>query len=385
MTVISFFTAAGFSVSLPFLSLYLYTQRGLSATLVGVVILVSGLCSAASQMFAGLLADRMGRRPLLLAVTTATMCLYGVLAALIAVSAPVLTIVIAYTVVRTVMIMMRPAVTSAVVDLTPKERLTETFGLLRVGQNVGWAAGPAAGGFLAVILSYAWLFGFAAGIAAISLVVIFLFFKESFRGTPEEVDVKTMLCAGQDRRFFVFSGLSLLVFIVSSQLTTSLSVFTVNRAGFSTVEYGFLLTLNGLLVVFLQYPLTRMTNKVSRPALLSIGAALYGLGYLSMGWVGAYSLAIAAMVVITLGEMVFSPTTLAVAGELSPKDWRGHYVGFFGLSETLGLSLGPMLGGFLLDRFTTSGIAVWGVIASLSFLAAFGFQRWAASYRRSST
>ncbi|MBI4332942.1 MAG: MFS transporter [Chloroflexi bacterium] len=381
MTVIGFFISTGFSISMPFLSLYFYLQRGVPMTVVGAIILAAGICSAIAQMFGGVLADWLGRRPLLIAGTGVSALLYAAMAFLVANSAPVIAIVVIYTLMRSVLTMMRPAITAVVVDVTPKERLTETFGLMRVGQNVGWAAGPAAGGYVAGFLSYAWVFGFAAAISGVTFLVILLLFKESFTGIREKANVRTMLCAGNDRRFFVFTFFSLLVFLVMGQMSSTLSVFTVDRAGFSTVQYGLLLTLNGAIVVFAQYPVTRLTGNIAKPAQLSAGAALYGLGYLAMGWVvGDFPLAMAAMVVITLGEMIFSPTTMAVVGELSPQDWRGHYMGFYGLSETLGMSLGPMLGGFLLDQFPTNPIAIWATISSLAFVAAIGLQRWATRY-----
>lgn len=59
-------------------------------------------------------------------------------------------------------------------DLAPKKRLTEAFGLLRVGINLGWAAGPAIGGYLAILLLYSWLFGVAALLTALALLIVLL-------------------------------------------------------------------------------------------------------------------------------------------------------------------------------------------------------------------
>lgn len=51
-------------------------------------------------------------------------------------------------------------------------------------------------------------------------------------------------------------------------------------------------------------------------------------------------------------------------------------MGFYGLSETIGVSTGPLLGGILLDAFPTGRASVWGVIAGAALLAASGFARW---------
>lgn len=376
ITTVGFLNAAGFAISLPFLSLYLYQERGISMSLVGVIILVSGLCASATQLLGGALSDRFGRRPMLLGSIASSIVLYLGMAVLIGVNAPVLAIAAIYAGVRSVLMMMRPTVYAMVADLSPKDRLTEAYGLLRVGQNVGWAAGPAVGGYLVAFVPYAWLFGFAGLTIVIGFCLVFFFLHESFRGTPAHAYVLSVISVAKDSRFLGFTVLALLVFVVMSQMATTLSVFTVDRAGFSTSQYGLLLTLNGLLVVVFQYPLARVTGKIAKCLALSLGSLLYGLGYLSMGWVGGFGLAMGAMVVVSAGEMTFSPTSQAVVGELAPSRLRGHYMGFFGLSENLGMSVGPLLGGVLLDMFPTGPLYIWGVISLVAFVAAAGFWRW---------
>ena len=145
MTITQFFIAIGFSICIPFLSLYLYQDRGLSMTMVGIIILVGGLCSAISQALGGVLSDRFGRRPILLIAASVSIFLYSGLAVLIGLSAPVWAIAIAYIAGRSILTTTRPVISAMVADFTSKERLTEAYGILRIGANIGWAAGPAIG------------------------------------------------------------------------------------------------------------------------------------------------------------------------------------------------------------------------------------------------
>jgi MFS family permease len=385
ITAIQLLTAASFAICLPFLALYMYQDRGLSMTMVGTVILIAGLCSAATQVVSGWLSDRFGRRPLLLGATGISIPLYAGLAALIGFSSPIWAIVAVYTVGQSVRMTTRPITSAMVMDLSPKERLTETYGFLRVGQNLGWAAGPALGGYLATFLPYAWLFGLAALLNALTFCLILLFLRESFHGATEQVDLRSIFSVATDRAFLMFTGLSLIVFLVMGQLGSTLSVFTVDRLGFSTAQYGLLLTMNGLIVVFFQYPVARGLNRLAKPTAIILGSLLYGLGYLSLGWVGSFAWALAAVTIITAGEIVFSPTALSVVGELSPWDQRGRYMGFFGLSDILGMSLGPLVGGILLDVFPTGPQFIWGTVAFLAFMAAVGFHRWGIAHQASHT
>lgn len=385
LTVIQLFTSAGFSICLPFLALYLYQERGLPMTFIGTIFLIAGLCSAVTHIIGGVLTDRLGRRRVLLGVTAVSIFMYGGLAALIGLSAPIWAIVVVYITARSVLTTIRPAISAMVADLAPPERLTETYGLLRVGGNVGFAAGPALGGYLMTFIPYAWLFGVTTLTWALSFVLIFFLLRESYRVSSEQVTFRSLISVAGDRRFLMFTGLSALVFLTMAQFGSTLSVFTVDRLGFSTAQYGLLLTINGLLVATFQYPVARSVNRLERSTGLILGSILYALGYLSLGWVGSFGWGVAVMVIITAGEIVFAPLTPTVVAELSPEDKRGRYMGFLGLGQTLGMSFGPLVGGVLLDTFETKPPFIWGIIASVAFVAALGFYRWGATRNINST
>jgi MFS family permease len=382
LTVIGFINSMGFSLSLPYVALYLNLTRGIPMTLVGLIILSTGLLSAAVQLISGVMCDRIGRRPLLLASMGAGTLLFGVMALLIDKNAPVWAIVVAYTGLRGAIMMANPPIQSMVVDLCPREHLVEANGLLRIGGNLGWAVGPALGGLLLTSFHYSWLFGMATILRAGALLLALGFIKESFTGCQEHLKLRSIFQAGQDARFLGFTLLCLMLFVSMGQMSTTLSVYTVERAHFSNALYGSLLTLNGLMVVTLQYPVTRALARFSKKTDLMLGSVFYAVGYFGFSFVGPYPIALAAMAVVTMGEMTIAPTTLAVVGEMSPPTWRGRYMGFYGLSETIGVSTGPLVGGILLDAFPQGRASVWGSVACFALLAAFGFWRWSPYKKR---
>jgi MFS family permease len=106
------------------------------------------------------------------------------------------------------------------------------------------------------------------------------------------------------------------------------------------------------------------------------GGLLYTIGYLMFGWLGGFALAVIAMIIITAGEIVFSPAALSIVGQLSPPQNRGRYMGFFGLGQTLGWMAAPLFGGILLDAFPAEPMAIWGTISAIALIAAAGFYVW---------
>ena len=376
LSAIQLISSAGFSICLPFLPLYLHQDRGLTMTVVGSLFLISGVTSSFAQMAGGLIADRFGRRRLLLGASALRFFIYAGLAGLIATGAPVWSIALVFIAGQAVGMTMRPAIAAMIADLTPPARLTETYSLLRVGQNVGWASGPALGGYLLTFMPYAWLFGVTALSSIITLVLVWWLIGESFQASGERVPLRSMFGAAADRRFLTFTLLSLLVFMTLGQLGSTLSVFTVDRIGMSTAQYGMILTANGIMVALLQYPVGRWAGRLPGATGLALGAFLFGLGYLGYGGVRSFGWGIGAMLVVTAGEIVFSPLAMSTAGRLSPATHRGRYMGFFGLSQSLSMSMAPLFGGVLLDSFPHNPWLVWGIISSVAFAAAGGLLRW---------
>ena len=350
-------------------------------TLVGLILLAAGLCSAVSQALGGALSDRFGRRPILLTAASVSIFLYSGLAVLIGISAPVWAITVAYIAGRSVLTITRPVISAMVADFTSKERLTEAYGILRIGANIGWAAGPAIGGYLATFLPYGWLFGVPVLTCGIVSLIVFFFVRESSRGTNRRVGLRSILPPAGDHAFLAFVAVSLLLFIVMGQMASTLSIFAVDKVGFSTAQYGLILTLNGLIVIFFQYPMTLALRRIAKFRALILGSLLYLFGYLSFGWITQFGWALGAMAIVTAGEIIHSPVSLSVIGEFCPQDQRGRYMGLFGLSETIGMSMGPLVGGLLLDAFPSDMRLVWAPIASIALIAAVGYYWWARRFR----
>jgi MFS family permease len=382
ISAINLIGAIGFALAVPFIALYLHQDREVSMTIVGVILLIGGIFSAAAQILAGELSDRFGRRPLLLTSIVTRVLMYLVIAILMASSAPIWTIALAYILGQSIGMISMPITSAIVTDLAPRRRLTEAYGIQRIGINLGWAFGPALGGYLATFLAYQWLFASGAAITALSLPIVYFLLKESFPGKTEHTTITDIFTITKNVVFILFVLLALLVFLTMGQMLSTLSVFTVDRIGLTTAQYGLLLTINGLIVIAFQYPVARLIGRFLLSRALILGSILFGLGYLLMGWAGGFFMAAISITIVTFGEVIFSPAALSIVGKLSPPRSRGRYMGFFSLSQTLGWTAAPIVGGVLLDVFPNESLIIWGLISSLSFLAAFGFLLWSRFYQK---
>jgi len=94
---------------------------------------------------------------------------------------------------------------------------------------------------------------------------------------------------------------------------------------------------------------------------------IYALGFAMYGFVSAFWLFIVAMVIITIAEMLVSPTGQAIVAKLSPEDMRGRYMAVFGFAWTLPVAIGPLAAGLIMDNYNPNWI--WygsGIILLLS-------------------
>jgi len=127
------------------------------------------------------------------------------------------------------------------------------------------------------------------------------------------------------------------------------------------------------MVVIFQYLITHLIPDKKELSALWVGSLIYAIGYLSLGFARGFSFLIFSMVLITIAEMVITPSSQSYASKLARLENRGRYLAFYNLSQTFGWAFGPMLGGILLDTFPGRSIFIWGMISFIALLAALGF------------
>ena len=373
LVLIQLIVAAGFGAAMPFVSLYMHTQLNVSMTLVGTIMLASALVASGGRIVGGEIADRMGRRPLVLVGMGARVIVFALMAIAVSLHWSVWVVGSIFLLIRMVGAMIRPGLTAMVSDVVTPENRVEAFALFRIGSNAGWAIGPAVGGFL-ISVSYASLFVLTTIASLIGVVLVILFIEESIQtAETEQFAFKRILDVGKDLRFLIFCGWSVLLFMVMAQFASTLAVFSTGNIGISESQLGWLFTINGIAVVLFQWPAARLAARVGIRWGLVLGCLGYAVGYFSVGLAPNFGFLAGSMIVITLGEVTFSPVSMAAVANMAPANRMGRYMGFFGWTEALGWSLGPFLGGILYDRLALIPAALWGIVGALGVIAALGF------------
>jgi MFS family permease len=171
-------TAIGIGFFLPILPLFV-TERGGAPFLVGVVFAAGFIGRAAAQYPAGWLADRVGRRPLLLG----SLLVYALIFPLYVLPIPVPALIVVRLVHSLAGGAFVPAAMALAADLTPAHARGRIFSQLRASDMVGLLVGPALGGFVA---SFRLEYVFAAGtVICLAAVLVLLRLPTTTAGAPE--------------------------------------------------------------------------------------------------------------------------------------------------------------------------------------------------------
>lgn len=366
----------GFSIAFTYLPLYLHQQRSISMTVVGLFFLISGIMAGVSQIGGGALADRFGHRKLFIIFMVMEIVAFAILAVLIGTDSPIWSIFATTTMVMVSGNMSAPAISAIVADVSQDNRMTESYGLMAIGGNLGWAIGPLTGGYLQSLTSYAWVFGVGALVTSISLVGLPYLPRDTVALPVKDIHKAKPGIFVSDLNLLVFCAICMLFFLEMAQWGSTLSVFTVDRIGFASEQYGLLMSISGLLIILFQFPISKQIERLGFRRSLFLGSFLYGAGFLSFAWVKSFLPAIGSIIILVAGEMLFIPASYAVIGKISRLEDRAKSMGLLGLCGTIGNSFGPLLGGMLLDKFPAQPLYLWGPVSLPAFLAAISFLLW---------
>lgn len=368
-----FVGATGFAASIPFLSIYFHDQLGLSMTEIGVFFGVMAIVRSVCQAAGGELSDRVSRRQLLIHSQILRSVFFVLIGLAISWDWGFWLIALFVTMNSVFGAIFMPTINALVADILPVKRRLDGYAITRAAGNLGWAAGPAIGGFLAHS-SYAVLFHISAVITLASgLIFLFFFNAQEQAKVRESFKFSDLLAVRKDRFLARHCLLVLCLYLVVAQLIAPFSVYTVDMVGIGEANLGILFMINGAMVGILQVPFTRIMSRFRYTTQLAAGALLYFIGYGAMGQLSEFWWFAGLITLVTIGEITMSPATLTLTSKLAPEGRMGRYMGVFGFFVTAGWSLGPLYGGFFLDHFGDQPGAAWMMISSLALLASLGY------------
>jgi MFS family permease len=270
-----------------------------------------------------------------------------------------------------------PAHEAVVADLLPEEKRAEGYGIIRVVFNMAVIIAPAVAGLL-IAKSYILLFVVDAVISLISALVVIFFLPETKPAAHPDFKQESVgqTFAGygkvfKDVPFVAFIVMSVMTALIYTNFNSTLGVFLRDVHGIPEIGYGYLISMNAVIVVLFQFWVARKLERFKPMLMVAAGTALYGFGFAMYGFTSTYMMFAVAMIVITIGEMVVSPFQQALVASFAPEQMRGRYMAVSGLSWGMAFAVGPYFAGLLLD--SPSPNLLWVACGILGVITMIGY------------
>lgn len=359
-----------FGLIIPYLAIYMVQDLRISETLAGVALAGYTLSAIPGMIFGGMLADRFGRRPVLLmslGLMSITMAMYFLAQNFMTLFAIIL-------VDSFVGSLYMPAANAMVADVIPSKDRPQAYSTIRIAWNIGLFVGPAIGIAIVSTGSIRELFLFGS-------VILFGAFLMNIRFIPEtkpkgivseEVTLRNTLAVAKNRPFLALCLLTGSLWGFLSQWMSVLQIYVTEDLGFSNSIPGLLFSVNAVMVVTLQLWVTSKMVKWRRSAVLMTGQLIASAGFSMLFFVNDLPALLGCIVVMTVGEIIYMSIVSALIADMSPEMERGQYMGFAGFMQNIAIGFAFFLGMWLLDIMSGSR-TIWLIFGSFGALTSLGY------------
>ncbi|UFJ40239.1 MFS transporter [Brevibacillus humidisoli] len=372
----------------PFMALHFTESFGKDAA--GLLLMVPPLLGIVASLIGGQLSDRIGRRPAMIFASAMESAMF----VLFALSSSPWVDYLAFIGLSVAGSIYWPASAAMVTDLTTEEERRKVFATFYTTMNIGVVVGPIIGSMFFIHHRTA-LFVVCAAVSMLLTTLLFVLIKESLpasarkmreqANTPKE-QWRSYAVIFRDKMFALYIMAGILVAIVFMQMDLYMGIyikehvpeqtlFTWGDWSFTvapTEVFGWLIGLNGLMVVLFTLLVTRMFSHWNDRNALVLSSILSGIGMFAMGLTANVWLLFGCMVLFTLGELIRTPVAQTFVSKYAPEESRGQYMGASTLQFSIGRFLAPAAIG--LSQWLPP-LGVFGVILLCALISALLYVR----------
>lgn len=373
----------GRGLTLPFIAIYLARQGGMAPEKIGLVLGAGLALGIVFSLYGGYLVDRFNKNRLILC----SMALFALSFFLLPLGgASLVAMIVLVALVNSTYALYSITLKACIAEWLSVEQRIKAFSANYTLVNVGWAVGPP----LSVVLakSSAVLPFYLSGLLAAAATLVLALLLPRYGRPPAQADEnvvaavtekinfgQTLTVLRQDKRLIFFTLGGTLASLAGNQFASCVSQYLMVAfdADFAYRVVGLVLPVNAIIVITLQYMVSRNMRRHNLMPWLVIGSVFFIVGLLAMALAGnAIPIWIIAVAIFSLGEIIITPLEYLVIDFISPPHLRGSYYGVQNLSN-IGGAANPLLTGFILAYFPP--VTLFFVLIFATLVSLWLFQR----------
>ena len=269
----------------------------------------------------------------------------------------------------------RPANSAAIAYYSTPDTRTRAYSLNRLAVNLGWAVGGGLGGLLASI-DYRLLF-WVDGLTCLSAAFFLLYALPRPVSVAPHPDAELTARVPsrspyRDGLYLIFVGSILLYKTAFVPFFSFIPLYFKQELGINEAGIGLLSTMNGLLIVVVEMALVYTLERrfQHRLSISAVGVLVTGLSFLALTPTHWPGVALIAILLMTVGEMLAMPFMQTFAANRADDSNRGQYMGVYTMSWALAQVCSPIMCSQVVERV---GFApLWWLLTALTVVSALG-------------
>lgn len=255
-------------------------------------------------------------------------------------------------------------------DLVTPHQRGEAAGFIMSTSMIGRNLGPVFGGAIqwfvlsrgfSELVSYRVPYFVDSLLAAIALVIVYLFIKEPERrsGVGKGQMGGELPKIPWNRQLKVMFLNSFISGVSVGFIIPIMVLFYTDRFNMDPVAIGTIISVSGFIGLFASYIAGRFSDKVGRKPLIAFGNYTSRISGLFLPFTGSITQAGIVVSIRSLGFNVSMPAFRALRADIVPPEVRGRMFGLFGTAFTAGNVLAPIAATWIYDtyRFTVFNVA----------------------------
>lgn len=321
---------------------------GVSLFLVALVSASGAIARLIAAPIAGLLTDRVGRRPLVIA-GLAVRVLSGILSFWADSYEQFLFLEFLGSIGLAVW---NTGANVIIADVTREENRGRAVALRTISSRLGVLFGPVLAGVLAATFGLRSVFLLNAGGKGVALLIFIFLIRETrptaeIQPKPESTKVqeeRVSLTAFLTRPFLVVALATLAVWAIGSggAFEVLFPLHATNAAGLDTVNIGQMVTLLSFASLVASFPNGFILDRIGRKASIVPGLLVLALAAYFLAGIHDFWSVLIAVVLMGIGEGMAIGSTQVLAMDLAPAQRRGAFLGMWQLVNNIGSMAAPL-------------------------------------------